>query len=119
MFNSELFKTEVRPYFSEQYQCSLSVIGPDLTKRTVDVLDLTKLAQRESILVLALCQTTKMREETQLEKKEKLQKELKKKFKKLGSEESETSMNLMIQIDTKKRKISILQEYIDLLKTKI
>lgn len=119
MFNSEIFKTEVHPIFGEEFQCSLRVVGKDNSLKPIDFLDLQKLPKRESILVLALVETSIMREESQLQKKLSLQKELKKKYRKMELQDAELSMNLVIQIANKTKKIEALASYKNLLKEKI
>jgi hypothetical protein len=118
MFNSQIFKTEVHPYFNEEFQCSLRVVD-DKTLKPVDFLDLKQLGHRECILVKALVETTMLREKTQLEKKLSLQKELKNRFKKLTMQDAEISMNLVIQIENKNKKLASLQDYKKLLENKI
>lgn len=119
MFNSDLFRTEVHPFFGEEFQCSLRVLGSDNIMKPVDFLDLKQLAHRECILVKALVETTVLREKTQLEKKLSLQKEIKKRFKKMDLQDAEVAMNLVIQIENKKKKLSSLGEYKKLLENKI
>ena len=112
MFNSEIFHTEVYPDFNEAFQAKLRVYNKDTqTIKIIDTIDIKKLPIRESILVKALVDVSLLKETAMLEKKQELQKNLQEKWKKEGQEDFKLSLQIIVMIESKNKKIKFLKSY--------
>jgi hypothetical protein len=121
MFKSEIFNSTIRPIFTNSlvdlnYNVYVDSYK-DGKKQTVDSLDLKELPYCESIMTLALMEVSFYKESLKIQSKSQKVEILKKRnkskveSKKLSNEELLECKSLEIQIENKKKKLKMYQEF--------